>query len=113
MLTLSNTFYKRALKTSEIQSDAEKKERVAITLGLNSYLVKDFAQTIDFLEDYLKEFPSGKYKEIAISELAVSNANLDKIKNAIKYLQLLKTEFPESKNISFINKVIEEAKNKK
>jgi thiol-disulfide isomerase/thioredoxin len=113
MLTLSNNFYKKALKTPEIQSDAEKKERVALTLGLNSYLVKDFPQTIDFMEDYLKDFPGGKYKEIVVSELAISYANLGKVKNANKYLEMLQAEVPQSKNIPVIIKAIEDSKNKK
>jgi thiol-disulfide isomerase/thioredoxin len=60
MLSLSNEFYRRAAKTEEIQNDAEKKERVAITLGLNSFGYKDYKQTIEFMADYLKNFPAGK-----------------------------------------------------
>lgn len=112
MLTLSSDFYEKALKTPEIQSDAEKKERINATLGLNAYRVEDFKQANNRLEDYLKDFPAGKYREISIAALAISYAKIGKIKNAEKYLELLKTEFPASKNIEGAGKTIEAAKNK-
>ncbi|HXH70467.1 MAG TPA: thioredoxin family protein [Pyrinomonadaceae bacterium] len=113
MLTLSNDFYEKALKTPEIQGDAEKRERIAATLGLNAYTVKDYRQANKYLEDYLKDFPAGKYREVSFTVLAIGNANLDKMKIADKYLELLKTEFPASKNTAAAVKAVEEAKNKR
>jgi thioredoxin-like negative regulator of GroEL len=113
MLYLSNNFYKKALKTDEIKNDSEKKERIGATLGLNSYAIRDFEQAIEFLEDYLKDFPAGKYSEIALAQLAISNAHLGKMKNANKYLEMLKTGFPESKNIPAVIKAMDDAKNKR
>jgi tetratricopeptide (TPR) repeat protein len=113
MLTLSNDFYERALKTPEIQSDAEKRERIAATLGLNAYIVEDYKQANKYLEDYLKHFPAGKYREVSFAALAIGNANLNKMKIADKYLELLKTEFPVSKNTAAAAKAVEEAKNKR
>ncbi len=112
MLTLSSEFYKKALKTPEIQSDAEKKERISATLGFNAYFVEDYKQANERLEDYLKDFPAGKYREVSIAALIISYAKIDKMKNADKYLELLKTEFPASKNIESAVKAIEAAKNK-
>lgn len=112
MLILSNDFYKKAAKTAEIQSDAEVKERIAVTLGLNLYRSKDFKQAKNYLEDYLKDFPSGKYKEITFAMLAIGNANLGKMKDADKYLEMLKTDFPASKTIETTVKAVEDAKNK-
>jgi len=112
MLTLSSDFYEKALKTPEIQSDAEKKERIGATLGLNAYRVEDYKQANNRLEDYLKDFPAGKYREISIAALAIGYAKIGKIKNAEKYLALLKTEFPASINIEGADKAIEAAKNK-
>jgi TolA-binding protein len=112
MLTLSSEFYEKALKTPEIQSDAEKKDRIAATLGLNAYRVEDYKQANNRLEEYLKDFPSGKYREISIGVLSIGYARLGKIKNAEKYLELLKTEFPASKHIGDASKTVEAAKNK-
>jgi len=113
MLALSNDFYKKALKTSEIQADAEKKERITATLGLNYYGFNDYRQANNSLEDYIKDFPAGKYKEVALAVLSIGNSNLGKMKEAAKYLELLKKEFPASKNIAAAAKAIEDAANKK
>ena len=113
MLTLSSEFYKRSLKTTEIQSDAEKKDRVSATLGFNAFSVEDYKQSNNLLEDYLKDFPAGKYREISISVLAIGYARTGKLKNADKYLELLKKEFPVSKNIANVVKAVEEAKSKR
>jgi thioredoxin-like negative regulator of GroEL len=112
MLFLSSEFYKKALKTEEIQNDAEKKERIIATLGLNFYAIKDYAQAVNYLEDYLKAFPASKYREVAVFVLVISNAGRGKMKDAGKYLEMLKTEFPASKNIASATKAIEDAKNK-
>lgn len=112
MLALSNDFYKKASKTSEIQADPEKKERIAATLGINSYSFQDYRQANNYLEDYLKDYPAGKYKEIAQAMLSIGNANLAKLKEADKYFELLKKDFPASKNIPAVAKAIEDARNK-
>ena len=112
MLMLSNEFYKKALKTDEIKNDAEKKERVISTLGSNYYAVKADEQAINYFSDYLKDHPSGKSRETAISMISISSARLKKMKDAAKYLEMLKTEFPQSKNIEIVSRTIEEAKNK-
>lgn len=111
MRLLSNNFYKRALKTKEIENDAEKKERIVATIGANYYSVNDFAEAENYLEDYLKDYPSGKYREVTITLLAVSCARLNKSKEADKYLDTLRAEFPSSANIAAAVKAIEAARN--
>lgn len=113
MVRLSNDFYKKALKTPEIQSDIEKKERTMTALGVNSYNLGDFEQAVENMEDYLKEFPNGKNKDLAVAVLAIGNASRGKLKEANKYLEILKAEFPASKNIAMATNAIEKAKNKK
>ncbi len=112
MLYLSCEFYKRALKTDEIKADAEKRERIAAALGTNYFSVRADAQAIDYLGDYLKDYPAGKNRELALAMISISNANLGKQKEAVKHLEMLKTAFPASKNIEAVNKAIEAAKNK-
>lgn len=113
MLVLSNDFYKRALKTEEIKSDVGKKESITVTLGLNPFSYKDYKAANGFMEDYLKNYPAGKYKEVAFTVLSIGNANLGKKKEAEKYLEMMKTDFPESTNLSAATKAVEEAKNNK
>jgi len=113
MFFLSNDFYKRALKTLEIQNDAEKKERVTVTLGLNPYNYKDYKAANEYMADYLKTYPAGKYREIAIAALSIGNANLGKKKEAVKYLEMLKADFPQSTNLAAATKAVEDAQNGK
>ncbi len=111
-LFLSSEFYKRAVKTPEVSGNAETKERVNLALGINAVGYRDYKQAIDFLEDYLKDYPKGTYRETAITLLIVSSANLEQFKESDKYLARLKAEFPDSKNIVIAVKAIENAKNK-
>lgn len=113
MIRLSSEFYKKALKTTEIQSDVEKKELVMTALGVNSYNLKDYDKAVDFMEDYLKEFPGGKNKEFAFAILAAGNAGREKLKEANKYLDMLRAEFPSSKYIAMAANSIENVKSRK
>lgn len=113
MLFLSNEFYQRALKTNEIENDAEKKERIMLTLGANAHALKLFERAAEYLEDYLKAYPAHKNREIAITLLVYGYVSRDKLKSANKYLEMLKAEFPSSKYVETGNKAIEDAKNKK
>jgi len=111
MLVLSNEFYKKALKTSEIQADAEKRATSYLSIGANCLNLQDYKQGVDILEDFLKTNPTGKTKESALYFIIYGSANNKKIKEADKYLQMLKTEFPASNNIAKAEAVIEKAKN--
>ena len=111
MLYLSSEFYKKALKTPEIQADTEKKTNAFLSLGVNYLNMKDYDQAVEVMEDFLKTSPTGEQRETALYFLTLGFAFKDKMKNAEKYLQMLKTEFPESKNIAKAETVIERVKN--
>lgn len=110
-LFLSNEFYKRAAKTPFVAANAKEKERVNFALAVNAVGYRDYAQAVEYLEDYLKVYPKGTYRETAITLLVVGTANLEKYKEADKYLAQLKTEYPDSKNIAVAVKAVENAKN--
>lgn len=109
---LSCDFYKRALKTDEVKTDEVKRERVAAAIGANYYTSQADALAIEYLDDYLKEYSTGKHREVALAMIAISNAKLDKNKESLKYLEMLKTEFPASKNIEAVNRALAESKSK-
>lgn len=113
MPAVSNTLYKRALPTAQIQADANKKEQVTARLGANAFNVKDYEQACEFAEDYLKNFPAGKNREYSYFILTVGNAKLDNLKDAESYLERFKAEFPKSKNLAEASQAVSEAKNKK
>jgi len=111
MLSLSNEFYKKALKTSEIQADLEKKTNAFLSLAVNYLNVQDYKQAVEIMEDFLKTKPAGEFKETALYFLIFGSANYNKMKDADKYLQMMKTEFPASANIVKAEAIIEKAKN--
>jgi tetratricopeptide (TPR) repeat protein len=113
MLYLSNTFYLKALKTKEIQADVVQKERIMAIMGLNASNYDSHKDAVEYFEDYLKTFPNGTNREGIYYLLVLSNLKIDKQKNAIKFLELLKKDFADSKYISLAETAIQAAKNKK
>ncbi|HEX8735117.1 MAG TPA: thioredoxin family protein [Pyrinomonadaceae bacterium] len=111
MLQLSCEFYKKALKTPEIQADEEKRTNSFLALGVNYINVKDYKQAVAVMEDFLKTAPTGEPRETALYFITFASANNDKLKNADKYLQMLKAEFPASVNIAKAEAVIAQVKN--
>lgn len=110
MLSLSTDFYKRAAKTDAVKTDAEQTERIASVVAANYYGADDYKLADKHLEEYLKDYPKGKYREVIMTMLTIANAKLFKFKDAEKYLLQLKTEFPSSKNIAFAEDQINQAK---
>ncbi len=110
MTKLSCDFYKRALKTSEIQNDAEKKERVMAIIGVNYYSIRDYVNAENPLEDYVKAFPQGKNRETILFALVMTNIKQEKLKDANNYLEVLKKDFPASDKITTLSREIENAK---
>ncbi len=111
MLVLSNDFYKRANRSYAVNKNAETRERIAAAIGLNFYAAKDYVQANQALEEYLKIFPAGKYEESSVAALAVGYANLGKLKEAEIHLTILKTKFPNSKELPATTaKVLEQTK---
>lgn len=111
MLRLSSEFYKRALKTPVIQADAEKRINSYLSLGANNLNSKDYEEAVDVLEDFLKTSPTGEARERALYFLVLGYAWSEKMKNAEKFLAILKTEFPASDSIAKATAVIEKVKN--
>lgn len=113
MLQLSNEFYKKALKTPEIQADAEKKTTVFLALGVNYLNLGDNKNAVEIMEDFLKTNPTGDLRETALYFITLGSAYNKKLKDADKYLKMLKTEFPSSANIAKAEAAIEKMKNQK
>lgn len=111
MFQLSGEFYKKALKTPEIQADAEKKTNAFLALGVIYLNIGDYKQAAETMEDFLETNPTGDAKETALYFMTLAHAYNEKFKNADKYLQMMKTEFPASANIAKAEAAIEKAKN--
>jgi thiol-disulfide isomerase/thioredoxin len=111
MLKLSNEFYKKALKTDEIQADEEKRINSFLSLGVNYLNLKDFEQAAAVMKDFLKTNPTGEMRETGLYFITLATAYDGKFNDADKYLQMLKTEFPSSRNVAQAEAAIEAKKN--
>lgn len=111
MYYLSAQFYKDALKTPEIQGDAERRTNCYLSAGANYLNSNSYKEAIEILEDFLKTQPPPESRETALYFLTVGNAWADKMKNAEKYLTVLKTEFPGSATLEKAEAVIRNVKN--
>lgn len=111
MFQLSNEFYKKAMKTPEIQADPEKKTNSYLSLGVNNLILKEYAKAVDITQEFLKTSPAGETRETALYLLTLGYAYNRKFKDADKYLQMLRAEFPASENILKAEAAIEKTKN--
>lgn len=110
MFDLSSDYYTRALATEAVKADAEKLELATATIGLNPFAMGDYRAANKLVSDYIKIYPEGKYKEIAFAVLTIGNAKLGNIREAEKYLEILKTEYPSSANLRAAGEAVENAK---
>ena len=108
---LSNVFYRKALKTPEIENDAEKRTNVYLSIAVNYLNLRDGKGAVEVMEDFLKTEPTGETKETGLYFITLGSAYARKFKDAAKYLQLLKAEFPSSAQIAKCESAIETAKN--
>ena len=111
MLHLSNAFYRKALKTPEIQADVEKRTNVFLSMGVNYLNLRDGKGAVEAMEDFLQTNPTGETRETALYFITLGAAYARKFKDAAKYLEMLKAEFPASAYIAKSEGAIETAKN--
>ncbi len=97
MFQLSNKFYKNALPTPALRQDLVNRERVKAIIGVNHYLSDEFDEASKAIEDYLKEFEKGANREAVLLYGVLNGIDRKKKKEAQKYFDQLKSEFPESK----------------
>ena len=113
MIRLSCQFYARALRSDSIKQNFDEKERVAATLAVNLFSIKDYQAASDPLNDYVKEFQTGKNRETILFAAVLTNSYLDKPKDAVKFFHLLQAEYPNSKSLTAAQKAIEDSKIRK
>jgi hypothetical protein len=111
MTRLSCLFYKKALKTADIRNDPEKKERVMATIGINYYSIKDYENASEHLKDYAKEISQGKNREAILFALVLTEVLRGKFKDAEKYLDIFRADFPTSNKVAIAAAEIEKARN--
>lgn len=105
----SNEYNKRILK---LETDSVKREDLLLTIGLNYLRASASDEAEDSLKDFQKEFPQSPKNELAIFGLSIANIQKDKLKSAKKFLEKLKTQYPESKYIAELEDEISKKKSK-
>jgi thioredoxin-like negative regulator of GroEL len=105
---LSNTFFRRALKTKA--GDGRKKEDILVALGLNYLQIRDFDEAIRILETSLKEFPTGQKNEPAFFGLVMANIYRKRNDAAEKVLEQMKAKFPDSQSVLQAEQNLQQAK---
>jgi hypothetical protein len=113
MPIVSGRYYKLAYDSPEIKRDAVKREIITAKIGQQFFNAGSFYHAAFAFEDYLKFFPAGASKESVYARLAAVYVYIQKLDEADKTLDKLKTEFPDSKEISQAAKIIEAAKKAK
>jgi thiol-disulfide isomerase/thioredoxin len=110
---LSTSFFKRALKSKDIEADSKAREELMIFVGMNSLKIQDFGEAKKSFEDYLKEFPSGSYVETALVGTFSAQLGKKKFGDAEKTLAQLKAAYPNSQALARAEQQLEQAKTKK
>lgn len=106
-------YYQMAYFAPEIRADTAKRAVVALKTGQQFYAAKEFLLAAVTLEDYLRLFPNAANRAAAYSILINAHAERGQIILAEKYLNRLKTEFPQSKETEDAARAIEQAKQTK
>ncbi|MDQ4122288.1 MAG: thioredoxin family protein [Acidobacteriota bacterium] len=109
-LFLSNKYFKQALKTRQLKSDAALQEKVMIAAGENYLKLKDYDEAESFFKDSLLEFPKGEHAETAFFGLITINIRRGRIVEAETAFSQMKTKFPDSQVTQQAAQNLQEAK---
>lgn len=96
---LSSDYYKRALKTKDIESDSELRELVFLKLGVIYLRLKNYSEAQKVFERCLKEIPDAKQGEQAGLGVLFAQIGQNKLTDAEKTLAQLQVKYPDSANI--------------
>ena len=113
VLHLSSTYFKRALKTKEIEDAPDAREQLLIAVGINHLRQQEYGEAKKVFEDYLKEIPNGKYGDRALHGIFTTQLNRKKLNEAEKTLGLLRAGYPDSPFVEQAAGQLQEAKNQK
>lgn len=107
---LSGEFGKRILK---LETDPKKSETLMLNTGFDYIRAGAPDEAEDLLKDFRKDFPNSPDNEAAVFGLGFVSLQKEKIKQAQKYLEELRSAYPKSNFIPQLEKEIEKAKSAK
>ncbi|HYP50613.1 MAG TPA: tetratricopeptide repeat protein, partial [Pyrinomonadaceae bacterium] len=95
-LFLSNKYFKQALKTKQIKTDAVLRENALTAAGSNYLKMRDFDEAERLFNDSLREFPEGEHNDAAFFGLIMINIRRNKIADAETFFVQMKAKHPDS-----------------
>jgi thiol-disulfide isomerase/thioredoxin len=113
VLDLSNSYFKRALKTKEMDANLKARGKILIAMGINSLRVNDYDEARRNFERYLREIPHGEQGDTALLGILTAHLNKKKLSEAEKTLGQLKASYPRSPIIKQGEQLFQQATNLK
>ncbi len=96
ILDLSNSYFRRALKTKEVESDLKARESILLAVGISCLQQQDYDEAKKTFERCLKEVPNGTQGDTALYGILTAQIKKKKISEAEKTLAQLKASYPNS-----------------
>lgn len=109
-LFLSNKYFKQALKTKELKTDAALREKVLVAAGDNYLKMRDYDEAERFFNDSLQQFPNGSSNETAFFGLIMINIRRQRITEAETVFAQMKSKYPDSQFTQQAAENLQEAK---
>lgn len=113
ILDLSIGYYKKALKSKELEANHEAYGELLIAVGINYMKQQEYGDARKTFEDYLKHAPNGKHGDTALYGIFMSHVARKKLDEADKSLAQLKAVYPNSRVTQQAAEQLEQAKNRK
>ncbi len=110
---LSNEYFKRALKTKELETNLKVRESVLLAVGVNYLNQKDYDKARKSFEACLKEIPNGAQGDKALLGIITAQLNKKKIGEAEKTLAQLKASHPDSPVVQQAEHLLQQARSYK
>jgi tetratricopeptide (TPR) repeat protein len=109
-LFLSNKYFKLALKTKQIKTNAVLRENALVAAGGNYLKMRDFDEAERFFNDSLREFPEGKQNDAVFFGLVMINIHRNKLADAETFFVQMKAKRPNSEATQQAAENLQEAK---
>lgn len=110
---ISNSYFKRALKTAEIGANAVSRENIMIAVGLNYLKQANYGEARKTFESVLKEFPAGTKGDMAMLGIITTHLNKKKFAEAEKMFEQMKSAYPNSPSVREAEQQMQMARSQK
>lgn len=103
---VSNEYYSRASKTSEVKKNPELLDWVETSTGLNHLQLGKQKRAMKLIKKCMKMFPDSKNRSLQLFCMIKANLELGKEKRAREYYATLQKEFPDDKHTKWADELM-------